>query len=238
MGVYEVTQSNIRQDDSPLTVAVPIDPSPPVVQAYGRIDFSTETTSSHTSVVANAAWGGERLDLGSTRADDPIPHLATALIATSRIVALDVLEHVVDEEAWLACFACLLEPGGSLTVRVPFEGPLAWLDALNIFRYVQDVTGLGKEPLETKMKGWHRHYRRAGLAAMLERAGLTPVEATLSGSPHHEAPHLGALAWGTFVRRDRETELRAMHRRKRAEAGTDLPRLGLLSTKLTIRAIT
>lgn len=220
-----------------MTITVPIDTSPPVVQAYDRIDFSTETTTSHTSILANAAWGGERLDLGSTRADEPIPHLATASITTSRIFALDVLEHVVDEEAWLACFACLLEPGGSLTVRVPAEGPVAWLDALNIFRYVQDVTGLGKQPLETKMKGWHRHYRQAGLAAMLERAGLKPVEVIRSGSPHHDIPHLGALAWGTLVRADRETELRTMYRRKRAEAGTDLPRLGPLSTKVTIRAI-
>lgn len=210
---------------------------PPVTQTYGRLAFSTVTTKSHTSVLANAIWDGEELDLGSTRAAEPVPHLAAAAIATSRIVALDVLEHVVDEEAWIDCFARLLAPGGSLTIRVPVEGPVAWLDALNVFRYVQDVTGLGKQPLETKMKGWHRHYRRTELEAMLVRAGLTPVEVTRSGSPHHDIPHLGALAWGTIVRGDRETELRAGARRKQAESGTDLPRLGPLSTKITIRAV-
>ncbi len=219
-----------------MTLTVPIDTSPPAVQAYDRIDFTTRTTTSHTAILANAVWGGEHLELGSTRAAEPVPHLATASIVTPRIVALDVLEHVVDEEAWIACFAHLLAPGGSLTIRVPVEGPVAWLDALNIFRYVQDVTGLGKQPLETKMKGWHRHYRRTGLEGMLERAGLKPVEVTRSGSPHHDIPHLGALAWGTIVVGDRETELRAGERRKQAEAGTDLPRLGPLSTKVTIRA--
>ena len=106
-----------------MTVTHPIETSPPAVQAYDRIDFTTRTTTSHTAILANAAWGGEHLDLGSTRAAEPVPHLATASIATPRIVALDVLEHVIDEEAWIACFARLLEPGGSLTIRVPVEPP-------------------------------------------------------------------------------------------------------------------
>ena len=219
-----------------MNAIAPIDTAPAAMQTYDRIDFSTGTTTSHTAIRASASWDGEELDLGLTRATEPIPHLATALVATSRIVALDVLEHVVDEEAWIACFAHLLEPGGSLTIRVPVEGPIAWLDALNVFRYVQDVTGLGKQPLETKMKGWHRHYRQTELEEMLERAGLAPVEITRSGSPHHDIPHLGALAWSTIVRGDRATELRAGERRKRAEADPDLPRLGPLSTKITIRA--
>jgi len=214
-----------------------VEASPPVTQTYGRIAFSTVTTKSHTAVQANATWDGESLDLGSTPAAEPTPHLATASIVSPGIMALDVLEHVVDEEAWIACFAHLLAPGGSLTIRVPVEGPVAWLDAFNVFRYVQDVTGLGKQPLETKMKGWRRHYRQADLEEMLVRAGLTPVEVTRSGSPHHEIPHLGALAWGTIVRGDRETELRAGARRKLAESGTNLPRLGPLSTKITIRAV-
>ncbi len=219
-----------------MNAIAPAGTQPTVIQAYDRIDLSMQTTKSHTSVLANATVAGERLDLGSTDAGAPVPHLATASIATSRIVALDVLEHVVDEEAWIACFAHLLAPGGSLTVRVPAEGPVAWLDALNLFRYVQDVTGLGKQPLETKMKGWHRHYPPDDLTTMLARAGLTPVEVTRSGSPHHHIPHLGALAWGTIVRGDRETELRAGERRKQAETGTDLPRLGPLSTRVTITA--
>jgi len=232
VAVYEPTQSPADQDATLNDTTL----SPSPIQTYERIEFVTVTTTSQTSIVANAIRGGERLDLGATRAAEPTPHLAGASIATRQILALDVLEHVVDEEAWVALFAGMLEPGGSVTIRVPLEGPTAWLDALNVFRYVQDVTGLGKQPLETKMKGWHRHYRPADLAAMLERAGLTPGRAERSGSPHHDIPHLGALAWGTIVRGDRETELRAMHRRNAAEAGTELPRLGPLSTKVTITA--
>lgn len=211
-------------------------PSLPAVQHYDEIAFTTRTTRFHTAIMTNARAAGERLDLGLTRAGDPRPHLTEASITTPRIVALDVLEHVVDEEAWVGLFAQLLVPGGTLTVRVPLEGPVAWLDALNVFRYVQDVTGLGKQPLETKMKGWHRHYRPSEVVEMLERAGLRVDRVERSGSPHHEPPTLAALAWGTIVRRDRETELGAMQRREAAEASTDLPRLGPLSTKVTVTA--
>ncbi len=219
-----------------MNAIAPVDTPPATLQTYDRIDFSTRTTNSRTTVLATATLGGERLHLDETDVGTPIPHLAADSISTSRIIAFDVLEHVVDEEAWIACFANLLAPGGELTIRVPVEGPLAWLDALNVFRYLQDVTGLGKQPLETKMKGWHRHYRPGDLTAMLTRAGLTPVEAARSGSPHHHIPHLAALAWGTIVRGDRETELRAGERRKQAESGTEGPRLGPLSTKFTVTA--
>lgn len=210
---------------------------PPSVQVYDWIAFEMATTPTDTSVVAGAARAGERFELGSTRAADPVPHLSGSRLATPRIVALDVLEHVIDEEAWISLFADLLAPGGTVTIRVPLEGPLAWLDALNLFRYVQDTTSLGKQPLETKMKGWHRHYRPVELVEMLERAGLAPGTPERSGSPHHDLPHLAALAWGTIVRGDRETERRAMHRRREAEAGTDRPQLGPLSTKVTVTAM-
>lgn len=216
--------------------------TPPIVttdyanRAFERIEFSTVTTTSTTAIFATAVDGRTRLDLDTTPVADPTPGLAAASFVARDIVALDVLEHVVDEEAWIACFTRLLAPGGSLTVRVPLEGPVAWMDALNVFRYGQDITGLGKQPLETKMKGWHRHYRQADLEDLLWRVGLASVSATRSGSPHHEAPYFAALAWGTMVRGDRGTELRAGGRRKRAESGTDLPRLGPLSTKVTVTA--
>jgi hypothetical protein len=219
-----------------MTPLIDIASSPSAVKTYDRIDVTTDTTTTGTSILVRATASGNVHDLGTIRSASPTPHLASASIVTSRIEALDVLEHVVDEEAWIGLFAQLLAPGGSLTVRVPLEGPVAWLDALNIMRYVQDVTGLGRQPLETKMKGWHRHYRPVGLAAMLERVGLVPTATVHSGSPHHELPHLAALAWGTIVRHDRDTELRAGERRARVEAGARAPRLGPLSTRVTITA--
>ena len=198
-------------------------------RTFERIEFSTVTTTVTTSVVAFALDGRERLELDTTPVADHTPGLAAASFSAREIVALDVLEHVVDEEAWLACFARLL----AAEAGYQFQQLSA---ALNVFRYVQDVTGFGKQTLETKMKGWHRHYRQADVEDLLRRVGLVPVAATRSGSPHHEAPYVAALAWGTMVRRDRGTELRAGGRRKRAESGPDLPRLGPLSTKITVTA--
>ena len=60
----------------------------------------------------------------------------------------------------------LLRPGGTVTLRVPSTGPLAGLDAYNVFRYVADVSGRGPRAFEVGELGWRRHYAEAEIAAM------------------------------------------------------------------------
>ncbi len=198
------------------------------------MDLSTHTDDNKTVVRVCLRSNGTNQIVASIPVEEAEPDLRLPEGSVKRIVALDVLEHVLDEEAWLAAMASSLAPGGTLVVRTPLEGPLTWLDSLNMYRYVQDITGIGKDLEETKMKGWHRHYRRHELARMLEDAGLRVSTVVASGSPHLDVLQFGALVWGGMVRRDTEIEHSVRAWRDRIEAGHDLPRLGPLSRKVTV----
>src|SRR5665811_2013307 len=84
---------------------------------------------------------------------DPDPHIPLSDESVRSISALDILEHVHDEQTWLAEFARILQPNGDLLLRVPRQNPVAWIDALNIYRYVSDTIGLGTKLKETMPLG-------------------------------------------------------------------------------------
>ncbi len=84
------------------------------------------------------------------------------------VLLLDQLALTVREEEALAEAARVLRPGGILVLRVPAEGPLAWLDGFNAYRYVQETTRRGERPPEVRGVGWRRHYSRADLHALLQ----------------------------------------------------------------------
>jgi SAM-dependent methyltransferase len=83
------------------------------------------------------------------------------------VVLLDELALTVREEEALAEAARVLRPGGTLLLRVPATGPLAWLDGYNAYRYVRDTTRRGRLLPEVKGIGWRRHYRRDDLRGLL-----------------------------------------------------------------------
>jgi SAM-dependent methyltransferase len=108
------------------------------------------------------------------------------------ITLLDVLEHVVEQEALLREFHRLLRPGGTLVVTVPGQHLFSFLDLGNLkFRF----PGLhrwwysrkhGREAYERRYaanpdgmigdisaeKAWHEHFSQAKLGALLRRAGF------------------------------------------------------------------
>ncbi|MDQ3045107.1 MAG: methyltransferase domain-containing protein [Chloroflexota bacterium] len=88
------------------------------------------------------------------------------------IEAVDVLEHVVDEQAFLTELARLIAPDGLFRLRTPHAGVLEWLDAENIFRYIGDVTGRVSDLPERGPIAWHRHYRELELRELLTTAGF------------------------------------------------------------------
>ena len=118
------------------------------------------------------------------------PQLPYADARFDAVVAPDVIEHVLDEEHWLAELARITRPGGRLAMSVPASGPLAWLDALNLYRYLVETTHRGTAPRQTLPIGWHRHYRRSDLAALLSGAGFEPIRIHRVGTGLAEAPSL------------------------------------------------
>lgn len=198
------------------------------------LELTPRANQSGYEILASAVEGNNRRELGAIFANDPSPRLPWGGAPVSRAMALDVLKHAIDEAAWLKAIVEVLEPGGELIVRVPLEGPVAWLDALNLIRYMQDITG-GSQPLtEVTMKGWHRHYRPGEIEQLLGDAGMVVTHVARSGSPHVEFANLARLmVTGLAKGGDRDPN------RNRDNPGADakLVRLGPFSTKLTVRAI-
>lgn len=74
------------------------------------------------------------------------------------VVALDVVEHIADDRAFLARLRAVLKPGGKLVLKVPAG---AWL----------------MSPMDRAV-GHHRRYDKRRLAETLAAAGLAPVSLT------------------------------------------------------------
>jgi len=153
------------------------------------------------------------------------------------IGALDVIEHVQDEAAWLAVLADLLEPGGEILIRVPAEGPMAWLDAPNIYRYLTEFTSRGEAPRETKPTGWHRHYRRRDLTGLVESRGLRITAISQVSAPLADVPHLLGLVAGDLIQGNRDTERRLVHARDELDRKDRTLLLGKLGARWRVSAI-
>ncbi|HKV85795.1 MAG TPA: class I SAM-dependent methyltransferase [Ktedonobacterales bacterium] len=74
------------------------------------------------------------------------------------VLFLDVLEHLPDAQGAIREVARVLRPGGTLALSVPYRGPLAWLDSLNLYARFVKRTGHGRFPPEIAATGHHRHF--------------------------------------------------------------------------------
>jgi len=82
------------------------------------------------------------------------------------IEAGTIFAYVRNDEGLAREIGRILRPGGTVSLRVPSTGPLAGLDAYNLFRYVADVTGRGPRIFEVAELGWRRHYAESEIVAM------------------------------------------------------------------------
>jgi SAM-dependent methyltransferase len=115
-----------------------------------------------------------------------------------RVIAAEVLEHVVDDGAALAELARVLRPGGTLAVTVP-----RWLPE-------RVCWALAEEYHAPAVPGGHvRIYRRRQLAGRLHRAGVRNT-----GSSHAHALHSPYwwLKCALGLDRDDRWPVRAYHR--------------------------
>jgi hypothetical protein len=172
-----------------------------------------------------------RVSAGSAR-----PNLSSLSGSVDEIIALDVLEHVRDEERWLAALADLAAPGATLRLRVPRQGPLTWTDGLNIYRYIEDITNRGSRPRETRPTGWHRSYTEAEAVRLVVEAGFRVDRVYRNGANLPEPPRLAALVLGDWVLERPGAERRARRLADRLfPIDVKIP-AGPLSTRLEITA--
>jgi hypothetical protein len=152
------------------------------------------------------------------------------------IDALDILEHVTDEEAWLEECARVLIPGGSIRIQVPRQGATSWFESLNIYRYAVDVLNRGHDPREIKLTGWHRQYTVTDLRTMLEYTGFLVNDVRLHSLGLAEIPTLGRLIVGDLIRNDRATGKRVKDARTRLDLLDSRIPAGPLSRRLLVTA--
>lgn len=87
------------------------------------------------------------------------------------VVLLDVLEHAADPAGVLAEARRVLMPGGILVLSVPYDGPLAILDSLNVYRDLRRHWPAlpPLEPSEESAGGRHRHFSLEDVRSLLGR---------------------------------------------------------------------
>lgn len=209
-----------------------------------RIEPSTNIHECHTRERCPSA----RFDLATTggtrhvvtlRVDVESPQLDLPDGAVDVIDAADVISRTIDEAAWLAELARVLRPGGTLRLRVPAGGPLAWFDTRNIYRYVTDILGRGDNPDDTLPTGWNRHYAMDDILSLMLDAGFTNVGVGRVGIGLAEPPQLAGLMVGNFLRGERDTELRLHPLRQameRVDARIPMPALGTMLAITATRA--
>ncbi len=170
--------------------------------------------------------------------DEPAPHLALPDASVEQLDARDVIEHVHDEQAWLSELARVLAPGGTLLLRVPLDNGVAWLDALNIYRYLSDLAGRGTDnpPLETLPMGWHRHYRPDDIAALVEQAGFDIRAVEAEGMPLGEVGHLAGLLASSLTPDPGATQRRLFNLRERLHHRPLMPLPRAVAGRISIRA--
>ena len=162
--------------------------------------------------------GNGRREIAQFRSDTEQPRLDLPDCSINTIEIGNILARVIDEEAWLMELHRVLTPGGYLCFKLPATGPLAWLDARNMYRYVVDIVGRGNEPDDTLPTGWHRHYSEHDILQLLQTTGFTHRTIQRVGLGFPEIPQMAGLLVGNFLLGRRDTERRLQPLRTRTEA--------------------
>ncbi len=217
--------------------------------ASPRLEISVEPSTNldayHTrercpSARFDLRTGTSRRHIATLRVDIESPHLDLPDASVAEIDAGDVLGRTIDEAAWLAELARVLQPGGTLRMRLFAGGPLAWLDARNIYRYMTDILKRGDNPDDTLPTGWNRHYGVGDVSGILLGAGFTNVEIDRVGTGLAEVPQLAGLVAGNFLAGKRDTELRLNPLRQameRFDARIPVPGVGLMFAITATRSL-
>ena len=180
---------------------------------HAHLQLSTNLDGSTRDRCPNLVFTMDGEELAAVRTDTREFNLPLDAGSLDKLVLFDdALSRSIDEEAWLGEFARVIAPGGSLHLTVPAEGPLAWLDTMNAYRYIADISGRGNAPDAANPTGWNRHYTRSHIHRLMTGAGFAAPE--IHGQNHalQESGLLLGLIMENWIRKDRNAELRLFPR--------------------------
>ncbi len=159
-------------------------------------------------------------EVASVRSDVEQPHLPTGDGEIDLVEFQDdALSRVMDEEAWMAELKRVVAPGGNVRLTLPASGALAWLDTMNLYRYIADISKRGHAPDAALPTGWNRHYSPEDVTRLLADAGFENVSIRRSCYVSEVIGFLGSMLWRNWVRGDRRTELEVFPRFARRTPG-------------------
>ena len=119
----------------------------------------------------------------------------------------DAISRVIDEATWLAEIGRVLATGGGLRLTLPAAGALAWLDTMNIYRYMVDIGKRGDEPNASLPTGWNRHYPQADARSLLRDAGFERIKLQSANYADREIGLLATLFWRNWIKGAQSVEL-------------------------------
>jgi SAM-dependent methyltransferase len=143
--------------------------------------------------------------IGNAEAIADSRRLPFATGLASRVVCVDTLEYVIDDQQLLEELARIMTPGGRVELAVPNARGFGRLDGLNSYRYLRDTTERGV-PVELLVEvGWRRHYHAGELESMMMHAGFRDVAIRSVGMGFAELRAFGAALVGRMAVGEVET---------------------------------
>lgn len=109
------------------------------------------------------------------------------------VVVHATLEFCHDDRQVVGELARVLRVGGHLVARLPRRGQLEAVDALNLYRYLRELSGRGDIPTEAMPIGWRRHYDESDLDAIFSPLPLTRTRIEHGGLALGEIAYLPGL---------------------------------------------
>lgn len=177
------------------------------MHAYLRL--STNLTDHTRDRCPDVVFLADEEEVAAIRTDVENPHIPVEEGELNELVIHDdALSRTIDEETWLQEFARVLAPGGTVRLTLPAAGMFAWLDPMNNYRYLADVSGRGHAPDAALPTGWNRHYTRRHIHHLLTDAGFEAPDFRSQSYVMQEIRLLTALLWENWIKQDRLAESR------------------------------